>query len=655
MYAEFISILSDLITLHTPSVAPSSPKNLPTPNPVRKLRRVRYKLAIALKTNASPASQLVSNLRQRINSLSRHIKRSNTLKEKRLLETPHSNRARNLISKRIKATTTIPPLKNGSLLATSNPDKASLFAETFRSNFPAQLSISPSKSLNSTRSAWPLHLADEYFPPWIVERTLEKLPSKCGFFTHPANYFFIKRCATSFALPLSIIFTRSLVTSSVPLSWKHSYVIPVHKKGNPCSPDNYRPISLTDPFARIFERIICTRIRIDLGHRFSPFQFGFLSRRSCTNALIYSTSQYKSILKEHKTLDVVFFDFKKAFDMVPHNLLLRKLNAFGIPPILVSWLGDYLSNRTFSVKVDSYIDPSFFPVPSGVPQGSVVGPLLFIIFINDLLESIPSDLHFSAFADDIKLYSHDPVLLQSGINTIDTWATNNKLPLAHTKTSLLRLGSRNMHAPLFISSSAIVSSDNIRDLGLITDSKLKFTQHINKSVAVSLLRSKQLLKSFKSTNPSFYLHLFRTYVLPSLEYCSVVYSPSPNSILSHKLESPLRFFTRKVFQKCNISYSSYQDRLSQLDLFSIRHRRLKSKLMLLYKMISDASYMPELSSFIRISNCPRRPMTLILSEKCNDDFFFSTAPIWNAIVRNTPQFLTPGQFSTLIQSSITRF
>ncbi|CAO4384896.1 unnamed protein product [Caenorhabditis nigoni] len=118
MYAEFISILSELITLHTPSVAPSSPRNLSTPNPVRKLRRVRYKLAIALKTNASPASQLVSNLRQRINSLSRHIKRSNTLKEKRLLETPHSIRARNLISKRIKSTTTIPPLKNGSLLAT---------------------------------------------------------------------------------------------------------------------------------------------------------------------------------------------------------------------------------------------------------------------------------------------------------------------------------------------------------------------------------------------------------------------------------------------------------------------------------------------------------------------------------------------------------
>ncbi|CAO4362420.1 unnamed protein product [Caenorhabditis nigoni] len=154
------------------------------------------------------------------------------------------------------------------------------------------------------------------------------------------------------------------------------------------------------------------------------------------------------------------------------------------------------------------------------------------------LEKIPR-LHVAAFADDIKLYSYDPLAIQTGIDTVVTWSASNSLPLAESKTALLRLGSHNSSHPFTIVGSTINESLSVRDLGLITDPSLKFAPHINKTTALALLRSKQLLKSFKSNSPSFYTYLFKCYVLPIIEYCSVIYSPPPSSSLSLKLESPL--------------------------------------------------------------------------------------------------------------------
>lgn len=155
-----------------------------------------------------------------------------------------------------------------------------------------------------------------------------------------------------------------------------------------------------------------------------------------------SHANYYHILHTHKSLDVIFFDFQKAFDRVPHSLLLQKLELFGIPLPIINWFGDFLPERSFSVKVNDSIVKFSQPIISGVPQGSVSGPLLFLIFINDLLLSLPTELCFGAFADDIKLYSNDPVVLQKGIDTVVEWSISNSLPLAHAKTALLRLGSK---------------------------------------------------------------------------------------------------------------------------------------------------------------------------------------------------------------------
>ncbi|EFP00283.1 hypothetical protein CRE_18793 [Caenorhabditis remanei] len=495
------------------------------------------------------------------------------------------------------------------------------------------------------------------FAPWVIENSLRKLPPRCGFSPHLANFLLIKKCATTLALPLSIVFNDSFRTSTVPQSWKKAVVTPVLKKGNASFPNNYRPISLTDPFSRIFERIICNRIKSDFAHKLSVHQHGFLAKRSCASSLVQVISNYNIILKTHKTLDVVFFDFQKAFDQVPHNLLLNKLSSFGISPPFVAWFSDFLSSRSFSVKVNSFIDPSSASISSGVPQGSVSGPLLFLLFINDLLLSLNDipHLHVAAYADDIKIYSHLPSSLQAGIDLVSTWAESNFLPLAHSKTGLLRLGSLNPHHQFLIAGSPILDSNSVRDLGLLVEPDLKFRAHISRTVALARLRCSQILKSFKSNNPAFYSFLFKTYVLPILEYCSVIFCLSPSSHLSRLLESTLRVYSRKTLQRCNISFSSYSHRLELLSMHSIRHRRLKSQLLLLYKFIAGASHFPFLNTYVRLSNSPRRPMSLVYLSPLSDNFFSFTVPFWNAITYNVNIFLSPSQFIILLDSSITRF
>ncbi|EFP12819.1 hypothetical protein CRE_05102 [Caenorhabditis remanei] len=238
---------------------------------------------------------------------------------------------------------------------------------------------------------------------------------------------------------------------------------------------------------------------------------------------------------------------------------------------------------------------------------------------------------------------------------VESWASDNSLPLAHSKTALLRLGPRNSSHPYTIGGSLIDSVDSVRDLGLLIEPNLKFTRHINRAVALALLRSKQLLKSFKSNSPQFYIFLFKTYVLPLVEYCSVVYSPPPSSKLAHKLETPLRFFSRKILQRCNTPYCSYSDRLSQLDLFSMRHRRLKAQLLLLYNLIIGASYFPSLETHVRLSSSSRRPMSLICINSNCSNFFSTVIPIWNALTINVPHFLCPSEFNSLLVNNIARF
>ena len=204
-----------------------------------------------------------------------------------------------------------------------------------------------------------------------------------------------------------MFFRRRRTLSDVPIQWLSAIVVPIHKSGPTSDPNNYRPISLTSACCRAMERIINKEILNHLlkYNLISHHQHGFIKRRStCTN-LLESLSDWSLNMQSKRITDVVYFDFKKAFDSVSHNKLLAKIAAYGISGYLYQWIVDFLTNRKQAVRVENVLS-GFLTVISGVPQGSVLGPTLFLLFINDVCD-VFGDLTdvCKLYADNVKLYT----------------------------------------------------------------------------------------------------------------------------------------------------------------------------------------------------------------------------------------------------------
>ena len=198
------------------------------------------------------------------------------------------------------------------------------------------------------------------------------------------------------------IFNLSLETGELPRDWKVSNVTPIPKKGCRENPDNYRPISLTSVIGKIIETIIANRIVMHLEEHklLLDTQHGFRRKRSCLTNLLEFFHSMHTLYDEHRAVDIVYLDFQKAFDTVPHKRLMKKVRALGIRGQIANWIENWLSNRQQRVVINGEYS-RWSTVTSGVPQGSVLGSLLFLIYINYIDVGTVSTL--SKFADDIKI------------------------------------------------------------------------------------------------------------------------------------------------------------------------------------------------------------------------------------------------------------
>lgn len=282
------------------------------------------------------------------------------------------------------------------------------------------------------------NLNDVDFDIITVANALKNSPAKNSTSSEGISYKILKHCYQSLSPIITELFRTSLHNGKAPRQWKESIVMPIFKKGLKSNPTNYRPISLTSTICRIFEKIISQQILNFLitNNLINPNQFGFLKGRSTITQLI-STLQtwYETILKGDST-DCIYIYFRKAFDSVPIKFLIYKLEKLGISGKLLSWFADFLTNRTFRVKIGESFSSSY-EIKSGVPQGSVLGPLLFLYYINDLPGVLPQHLHIKLYADDAKIYEHfdknNSKLLQEGLDSIIKWSQDWALPIAHVK------------------------------------------------------------------------------------------------------------------------------------------------------------------------------------------------------------------------------
>ncbi len=464
-------------------------------------------------------------------------------------------------------------------MAETNKEKAELLNETFTNVFTHGTKMPP------TRVQQPpvqMPLVTINVDEQTVYKSLLRAKSKCSAGDDGIPSIVLRRCALMLAEPLSALFQLSLDSGTVPHDWKTAVVTAIPKKPPANRPGNYRPIAITSAVSRTLDRIIKDVIvkHCEDNHILSNYQHGFRARRSTISNLLQCDRDWAQLATARREcIDCIYIDFANAFPTVGHNILLQKLEAIGIGGALLRLIKSTLTGRVQCTQVNG-IRSKWTNVTSSVTQGSVTGPIYYAIFLDDLLKKI-TRAKCAAFADDIKLYSNDPLALQHDLNVVCEWAQTNDVQIATAKCAHLPIG-----APagriFTINGQAVETVDHMRDLGVLVDGQLSFDHHINDIVKRAHVRSIVLLKTFARRDRAFLLRLFITYIRPLVEYASAVWNPT-SVATTRKLESVQRRFTKLVLRNGPLSYA---ERLKELGLESLKQRRANVDLITMFNMIS---------------------------------------------------------------------
>ena len=410
----------------------------------------------------------------------------------------------------------------------------------------------------------------------------------------------LKNCAQALAGPLTSMWKTSLRLGVVPSFYKMSYVSPLHKKGDKITPGNYRPVSLTSHIVKVFERVL-KKILVNFlesNSLISPNQHGFRSGRSTLTQLLAHVDDILKGWSKGLDSDCIYLDYAKAFDKVDHALLVKKLELFSIHPIMLKWIKSFLMDRKQCVVVNG-TKSSEQPVISGVPQGSVLGPVLFVLFINDLESAVMRNSTVRFFADDTRISKHikcvdDHKALQEDFTSILGWAKRNNMQLHEQKFELLvhRAGPATSldHMPFTsqlysYKASEEVSlwpTDELRDLGVIISSDLSWKSQISSVVTKARSFAAWVLSVFKSREPEVMMTLHKSYVRSQLEYCSLLWHPQSIDDIE-AIEGVQRTFTSKIM---GLGHMNYWERLKALNLMSLQRRRERYVIIMMWKIIN---------------------------------------------------------------------
>ena len=450
---------------------------------------------------------------------------------------------------------------------------------------------------------------------------------------------FWAKLASSLCFPVSIIFTTSYAISAIPAEWKFAAVRPLLKKGDPCLVTNYRPISLTCTISKLMESIVRDSL-LAHAHAYNildPNQHGFTPGRSTTTQLLECLYDWHVAADSNFKTDVVYIDFRKAFDSVPHNLVRTKLMQYNYCSRTINWVMQFLSDRTQYVRVNSSTSATA-AVTSGIIQGSVLGPALFVLYD---IPSMYHDVTIKMYADDIKVYKAiktvgDRAILQRALNDISDWSFKWQRQIAVDKCQYLQLGYTDNSIDYTINSTRLVPVSTVKDLGVKINTDLKPSVHIIGIAKAANARAKLIAKCFHSRDYRLLIKAFKTYVRPLVEYCVPAWSPHNIGDII-RIEHVQRSFTRNVVSLCRLPPMSYDDRLQFFDLKKLELRRLHCDLTELFKLVKGLSsnILRNVLPFSKVTftrghsfklNVPLLHKTLSKSY-----FIFRTIAPWNAL------------------------
>ena len=388
---------------------------------------------------------------------------------------------------------------------------------------------------------------------------------------------------------LTLIYNKSIQTGVVPTDWRNAHVAPIYKKGQKFLAENYRPISLTSVSCKVLEHSITSAImtHAEVNNILYSNQHGFRKQRSCETQLIEFLEEVSTNLDEGKQTDVLIMDFAKAFDKVSHSLLTHKLQAYGITGKINQWIRNWLSNRSQSVIVEGN-KSNPVSVDSGVPQGSVLGPSLFLYYINDIAHMLHSKIRL--FADDTICYlvvnsMGDAQLLQDDLTKLGEWATKWRMEFHSDKCNVLTIS--NKRVPLqytyMLNDRPLAHVKSAKYLGVKISHDLRWNAHIDSictkaNQTLGFLRRNVNLESVVIKERA-----YQTLVRPLLEFASVIWDPHTQTA-TKKIEMVQRRAARYVTSRSR-NRSSVTDMLSGLKWRSLANRRKDARLSMFYKIV----------------------------------------------------------------------
>ena len=399
----------------------------------------------------------------------------------------------------------------------------------------------------------------------------------------------LKKCKIPLSEALATFWNKCMEVGSIPDSLKSSIIPPIHKGGNKSEAANYRPVALTSHIIKIYEKVLRNRLAdyLDSNNSFNKNQHGFRKGRSCLTQLLSHHDNIINLLEQGYNVDVVYLDFAKAFDKVDHNILLHKLKNLGIDGKTLKWIQNFLEDRVQQVVVNGTLSTPH-QVISGVPQGSVLGPLLFLVLIGDIDDNI---LHMliASFANDTRVTKGiktetDAAELQNDLFRIYDWSQKNNMEFNSVKFELIRYGKDNKlkETTNYITPhwELIETTATVKDLGITMANNCSFQQHISNITEAAKRMSAWVFRTFTTRERLPLMTLYKSLVRPLVEYSSALWCPISKADIK-RLEEVQKSFIRKI----NGVSTDYRTALKQLNLYSLERRRERYLIMQVWKMI----------------------------------------------------------------------
>ena len=640
MWTEFTTILNNIQEKYVPLKLRRS-NNRPSWMNQKLLRLIRKKKRLYKKFKKYPTQENENLYNKCEKEVKYQTKVSKKKFEKNLAKSKNKSdkKFNSYVKSRTKTKSQIGPLKDNHNNITGNDQE---MCEILNDYFVSVFTIEDSTDVPvANQEQYETEIDSITFTNNKVSKKIDRLKNGSAPGNDKISVFLLKSLKSEIANPLSLIYEKSLNTAEVPPGWKESNVTAIHKKGPKSNPANYRPVSLTSICCKLMESIINDEIVEHLcdNKLIKSSQHGFLKNKSCATNLLEFLEKILESIDDGKNLDLLYLDFAKAFDKVPKKRLISKLKAHGITGNLLKWIESWLDGRKQRVVLNGK-SSSWREVLSGIVQGSILGPLLFVIFINDIDDICTLDV-MKKLADDTKCGQiitdkKDSEILQENINHLLEWSTKWGMEFNKDKCKIMHIGKNNPNFEYHMEGKKLTCVEYEKDIGVILNRKLKPSQHCSEAVRIANFKLYQISKSFHYRDKDVFLNLYKRFVRPNLEFSTVAWCPWTNEDKAN-IESVQM---KAVNMISGLTSNNYEGKLIELKLESLESRREMFDMVQVYKILHNIDKVDETTWFTRVDNSHNRVTRLaadpynLVKKRANNELyknFFSRRVIdsWN--------------------------